>query len=213
MSSPATGSLPAPTEFAPGTVIFRQDDPARALYVINAGHVRLTRRVFREEILVETVGKGNVIGDIAVADGAIYPVTATAVDDVRAIAIAHDQIEEQLMSNPRVLARMIQKLSIRLANMHFRVGNLSMPDAESRLLLQLRYELVRQTIAQGGWCAVPFDIADVLGLEPGVVNNQLRDVANAGLIELDGGGRFRVVDNPAFDRRLAYLELRARFER
>jgi CRP/FNR family transcriptional regulator len=213
MSSPNSGSLPAPTEFAPGAVIFRQDEAATRLYVINSGHVRLTRRVFREEVLIETIGKGNVIGDIAVADGALYPVTATAVDEVRAVVVAQEQIEEQLMQNPRVLARMIQKLSIRLANLHFRFAALSLESTEARVLLQLRYELARQAIAPGGWCSLPFDLADVLALEPGVVNTHLRAIGDAGLIEVDGGGRFRVVDAAAYDRRLAYLELSSRFDR
>ena len=51
-----------------------------------------------------------------------------------------------------------------------------------------------------------------LGAESALVDSNLRLLAADGLIALDGQGRFRIADRAAFERRLAFVELKDRFE-
>ena len=42
--------------YEPGAVLFYEGDPGSKLWVINEGHVQLTRRVCSEDIVIETLG-------------------------------------------------------------------------------------------------------------------------------------------------------------
>ena len=200
--------------FGPGDQLFAQDDAAERLFVISAGHVRIERRVFKEEITVETIGPGNLCGEVAAAGGLRYPCTATALTEVKALVIERDQIDATLMTNPDVAGRLVRKLSGRVSYLHFRLANLSLRSVEARVMLQLHFEAVRHGGSQGeAFAPIPFDLPDVLAAERGVIDACLREIVAAGLIEFDGNGRFRITDRKAFDRRLSYHELSDRLDR
>ena len=183
------------------------------MFVINAGSVRLTRRVFEESVLVETLGRGAVCGDIAFADGASYPVTAVAVDDVEAVVVPREAVSTVLLTNPAVVERLLSRMAARLTYAHFRVAAFALRDPLARLMLQLRHEAERAGALDGAaFVPIPYDLPEALATEAAVVDSGLRALAADGLLELDAGGRFRLAAADAFDRKLRYLELRDRFE-
>ena len=47
-----------------GAVLYYEGDPASKLWVINEGHVQLTRRVCSEDVLLETLGPGDFCGEL-----------------------------------------------------------------------------------------------------------------------------------------------------
>ena len=79
-------------------------------------------------------------------------------------------------------------------------------------MLQLRHEAGRNAGTEGdGYTPIPFDLPEALACEKGQVDGTLRALIGANLIELDGGGGFRIPDLSSFDRKLRYLELSDRF--
>ena len=196
-----------------GDVIFEEGAAANNVFIINVGHVRIERKVFQETILVETLGRGNVCGDIAFAHGANYPVSAIAADDVDVVVVHRDNIEAVMLASPKVVARLASRLAARLTHAHFRLANFALRDSEARVMLQLRHEADRNAGTEGdGYTPIPFDLPAALASEKGRVDQALRGLVGANLIELDGGGGFRIPDLAAYDRKLRYLELSDRFE-
>jgi len=213
--APTTASIGAPglVDFEPGQVLFQQDDLAQRVYVIRSGFVRLTRRVFREEFIVEELGKGNVCGDVAFAENVRYPVTATAIDHVKALSVAREDLDKALLADPNVVAMMARKMAARLAHAHFRMATFALRSSIARVMIQLRYEAARSGALGGNaYAPLPYDLPHALATEAGVVRSCIEKLVHDGLIELDGAGRFRVVDQRAYDRYLAYLELNDRFD-
>jgi hypothetical protein len=79
-------------------------------------------------------------------------------------------------------------------------------------MLQLRHEAERNAGTEGdGYNPIPFDLPEALASEKGHIDAALRGLVAANLIELDGGGGFRIPDIAAYDRKLRYLELADRF--
>lgn len=201
------------TKFAAGERIFGEGDAAERVFIINGGHVRITRKVFNEEIVVETLGRGNICGDIAFAQGAHYPVSAYAADEVELVVVERDNLESVMLGNPTVVARLASRLAARLTHAHFRMANFALRTTLGRVMLQLRWETERDGGLGGdSFTAIPYDLPEAIGAEKGNVDRALRGLVADSLIELDGGGRYRIPDIAAFDRRLSYLELRDRFE-
>lgn len=213
MASNSETAATTHAEFEAGDVLFRQGELASTVFVINAGIVQLTRRVFREEIIVEQLHRGNLCGDVAFAENARYPVTATALEPVRAVVVGRDDVERVLLQHPHVVAKMAGRLATRLAHTHFRLSALSLRSTEARIMLQLHHEAVRAH-ALGGetFAPLPYDLPEVLACERGPVRETIRGLQRDGYIELDNGGRFRIVDREGYERRLSYLELRDRFD-
>jgi CRP/FNR family transcriptional regulator, dissimilatory nitrate respiration regulator len=209
---------PVQAEYAAGESLFEQGKAAHHLFIINSGHVQIRRRVFEEEIVLETLGKGSICGDVAFAAGASYPVSAVALDDVQAVVVHRDNLQTVMLDNAKVVARMASRLAARLTAAHFRVAALSMPDPLARVMLQLRHEMGQALEALGAdadgpvFAPLPYDLPEVLALEKSTVDACLRGLIRDALVESDGAGRFRIADARAFDRRLRYLELASRID-
>jgi CRP/FNR family cyclic AMP-dependent transcriptional regulator len=200
-------------DVAPDTVIFQQDEPATHLYVIESGSVRLTQRSFLETFVVEELGQGNVFGEMAMVDQGRHLTTATVLSGGRILRIHRDDIAEAALSNPRVAERLFAKLGARLAYTHFRLSVFSLRHSQARLMLQLRYEVMRAGDAgRGAFVPIPYDLHEVLAAERGTVLHLLDKLVHEGLVEVDGNGHFRIPDQAGYDRKLTYLELRDRFE-
>lgn len=202
---------PVQAEYSAGERLFEQGAPAHHVFIINAGRVQIRRRVFEEEVVVETLSKGNICGDIAFANGASYPVSAVALEDVQAVVVHRDNLQTVMLDNAKVVARMAGRMAARLTAAHFRVAAMSLTDPLGRVMLQLRQESERDAHEDGPvFSPIPYDLPDALGLEKRVVDGCLRELVTDSLVEADGAGRFRIVDQAAFDRRLRYIELEGR---
>jgi acyl-CoA reductase-like NAD-dependent aldehyde dehydrogenase len=82
----ALSSFFDPVVFEVGEVIFRQDDPTDAFYVVDAGEVRLEVRSDEvdSDATLAFIGPGAMLGEIGVLTGA--PRSATAIAHVRVLA-------------------------------------------------------------------------------------------------------------------------------
>lgn len=209
----ATKSDAKTITYQPGEVLFEEGAAAHNVFIINDGHVEIRKRVFKEEVVIETLGRGNVCGDIAFADGATYPATARAIQEVEAVVVHRDELQTVMLSNPKVVQRLVARMAARITHAHFRIANASLQDLTGRLLLQLRAEAERAGAMEGDvFVTLPYDLPDMLAAERGRVDQALASLVKDRLIESDGAGRFRIPDVAAFDRRLTYIELRDRIE-
>lgn len=199
--------------FEPQAVLYRQDDPADRLYIIHSGNVRISRRVFREDFTIETIGANHVCGEICVAGGTSYPETATAVDRVEAVVVPASTVEEMIRNNGEVAFNIARRLSSRLTWSHFRLANFALRSVLARVMLQLRAEALRRgAIRKRAWAPVPYDLPEVLATERGAVRACIRKLSDDGLIAVDPNGQFTITDLIGFDRMLSWLELNDRFD-
>ena len=213
MSDEALRANHATVELAAGTTLFDQGAPAEAIYLVQTGVVKLVRRLFREEHLVETLGPGSLVGEVAMVAGAHYPVSARALSTLTVTRVPRARLESLLLEHPDLSLRLARTLAIRVAHGQFRNAVYSLRSIPGRLLLQLHAEAERNsTTARDGYHPLPSDLPEALGAETPLVDSGLRGLAADGLIEFDGQGRFRIADRAAFERRLAYAELKDRFD-
>lgn len=203
---------PVQAEYSPGDALYTEGGTAHHVFIINAGTVQIRRKVFEEEVVLETLGKGNICGDIAFADGATYPATCVALDDVQAVVVHRDNVQAVMLDNPKVVERLAARMAARLTHAHFRIAALSMSDPLARVMLQLRHEVDRAAAEPNVFHALPYDLAEALAIEPNLADEALRTLIRDGLIESDGAGRFRISNDAAYSRRLRYLELKSRIE-
>jgi CRP/FNR family transcriptional regulator len=98
--------------FAPGEVIFREGDESRSeAYLVHEGTVEARRRVNGEERVLNTLGKGDLLGEVALFRDAPHSVTATAVEPVTLLVIPAHRLESMVRANPELAIGLIRQLA------------------------------------------------------------------------------------------------------
>lgn len=197
------------TQCPAGTVLFREGETGNKMYVIKSGRVRMTKRVFDTEIVIEELAAGDFCGEIALLSEQARPTTATVTQDATVIQIDASQFENMLRSNADISIRMMKKMAKRLTEAQFRISNYALRKTKARMLHQLRAEW------QNAGCVptpVPDNLPDVLGIEFGEVKKLLGELIRDELVSIDKKGVLTVTDEMALDRNIRYLELHDHFE-
>jgi CRP-like cAMP-binding protein len=103
------------TRFPEGTVIFREGDLGREMFIIQKGHVRISLGIGGREREVAVLEKGDFFGEMALLDQSpARSATAVAVDAVEALQLRSPDLDLLLRRKPDIAVRMMTKLSERL---------------------------------------------------------------------------------------------------
>jgi len=131
------------TTFAAGEVIFARGDPAKTLYVVVSGSVRLS--VLSEdggELTLLHAGPGSMFGEIGCFDGGDRTTDATALSAAQALALRRRDLTEEMRGNPDIAFAAMAFLGERLRATNDRLEAIALYSVEARLarflLAQLR---------------------------------------------------------------------------
>lgn len=115
-----------------GTVLFREGDPGREMFVIQAGRVRISKRAGDAETALATLGQGEFFGEMSILNNRPRTATATVLEDARLLVIDPKTFDAMLRANAEVAIRMIKKLADRLEEADRRIEELLRRDASGR---------------------------------------------------------------------------------
>lgn len=180
--------------FQPGRSILVQGDEIETLYEVVAGTVRCCtftedgrRQIFR------FVRSGDLLGFVDVDR---WHFTAEAVDGVILRSIGRDFFEAALAESPALRRDLRALVSRELEERERQLTVLAFKPADQRLLWFLRDFTERR--GKTGFLALPMtrlEIGDYLGLSLETVSRSFGALRRAGLIEMRGSEKFRLVEN------------------
>lgn len=101
-----------------GEVLFRENDPSDALYLILDGAVRL----HRGEVEIMIARSHDTLGAWALFDQEPRIATATVLDDSRLLRITHDDFLDLLSDHVQITRGILRTLAMRLRSIVGRVG-------------------------------------------------------------------------------------------
>jgi CRP-like cAMP-binding protein len=96
--------------FAAGQVIFRLGDPGDAMYVVKSGKVDIVCG----ESLIDTVGPGGIVGEMALIGGELRSATAVARTDCALTPIDERRFEVLVQQTPSFAVMVMRVLVQRL---------------------------------------------------------------------------------------------------
>jgi len=98
-----------------GTVIYRQGDPCKGLYVVVQGQVKLALQASQgAEKVVELIGPGGCIGETAIMRGCPHVLTAETIVETRLVHLSKAAAQEELERTPVFARSLILSLSSRM---------------------------------------------------------------------------------------------------
>ncbi len=142
-----------------GAPVFEEGDEGRSLFVIQAGHVELTRRSGDGSRVVARLGPGEFFGEMSVLLGQPRTVRAVAADDARLLEIAGSTFEAMCVDQPEIAIRVIQRLAARVIDLEQRLAALGVDD----LLRPVVRVLVRNAQPTEGGSRVSMRLRELAG--------------------------------------------------
>jgi CRP/FNR family transcriptional regulator, cyclic AMP receptor protein len=102
-------------DFTPGQVLLRQGDTAAGLFIIVSGKVRVTQhQEGGAEHELNTLGPGDVLGEMALLDDLPRSATATAVEPTHVLMMPVWDFRATLREHPDIGVKLLSVLSQRL---------------------------------------------------------------------------------------------------
>jgi CRP-like cAMP-binding protein len=177
--------------FQQGETIFFQGDPGQALYLIEAGRVRIyVHDDGGQEISVIFLSAGDIFGELAVIDGLPRSASAIAADETIVHVLTRERLRAHLLASPQLAYNFMQALAVRVRYSTLQVGNLTLHDVPGRLarkLVELAQGFGRVT-ADGvkiDMTLTQSDLASLIGATRESTNKALGNFKRGGIIRME----------------------------
>jgi CRP-like cAMP-binding protein len=197
--------------FGAREVVVTQGDPARALYAIVRGRLKVSScGPDGRDVVLGIMAEGEVFGEVALLDGGTRSATCTAIEPCELLAIDRQQFMELLDQTPGIAVKLLQVLSGRLRRLSQRSEDAAFLDVPSRLarsLLDLATRFgERRAASSGVFLAIKLsqqELGDLVGATRESVNKHLSDWTRQGFLQMQNG-RLVISDMDSV-RRLAHF--------
>ncbi len=163
-----------------GDVLFREGEPAREVFMLQDGRVRVLKRVRNVERSLQILRPGDLFGEGALLPGTQRTSTAVALSDVVVLALDPDTFNQLLQGSAQVASRLVQQLVRRLRDLEDQMENALLRDQPSKVvnaLLKLATDGGRTT-GSTSVAVTPLELSARSGLDVDTVKRtvlQLRE--------------------------------------
>jgi CRP-like cAMP-binding protein len=174
--------------------IFFEGDPAEWLVFVHQGRVKMIKHSESgRETILATFGPGQIVGEVGVLTGEVYPATAQALELTVTLSLRRVEYVEMVRAHPDLAWALIAELGRRLQHSHETLRSMAVEKAERRVArVLLRMAAATGERMEGGAVriTVPFsrqDIADMAGTVLETAIRTLSRFQKQGLIETKEG--------------------------
>jgi signal transduction histidine kinase len=143
-------------------LIIEEGSLSEDMYVVVSGELRVSKRGQGREVVLATLGPGEVVGEIALLDNAPRTASVTAATDSTLIRIPADAFEA-LIGDSRVVRRMFRTVTSRLRGIEETLRHEERMAALGRMAAQLMHELNNPAAAVSRAMARSQDLYQALG--------------------------------------------------
>jgi CRP-like cAMP-binding protein len=185
-------ALSSETLYSKGQIIFQKGDTGDSLLAVLNGQVRISTNTDDDkEIILNTIFRGEIFGEIAFLDGVERSAMATAVVETTLLTIKRSDFLPFLKTHPEIAIHWLKVLCKKLRDTSDRVevvGLLPVPVSLARLLTKAA-ETIGENTDNGcylDWKKSQQDMAKEIGTSRESVNRQFHKWKKQGLVSVGG---------------------------
>lgn len=177
-------------------LLFQKGDRPTGLFAVLAGTIKLAcHSPLGKERVIDLPEAGTVFGEAALLLDCPYPFSATALTSARLLHVDGQALRELLARSTELTQRLLSRVSDGICTIIGDIEDFRMRAPRERVA---RFLFERSTVAGPGAAAITFPaskhiFASRLGMVPESLARAIRDLADAGLIEI-GKDHVRVLD-------------------
>ncbi len=182
--------------FRPKQVLFAAGDPAERVYLVLKGRIKVFQVAENgKEIILDVVGRGGIVGDMAIVEDGERTASAQSIDEAVAVSISWEDFSHVVQQSPRLGFAMMELMARRLAGMQRTFMNLVSKPVSARLADTM---LNRQEDGVVRLGLTHQELAQTIGTSRETVTALLsRFVALGAISPMDDG--YRIVDEDLLD--------------
>ncbi len=200
-------------EIPRGTVLFREGEPGKEMYVLQSGKIAITKKVRDVEKILAVLGPGEFFGEMAIISNKPRNASATVEETARVLVIDPRTFEAMIRGNAEIAVRMIKKLAERLSDADAQIETLLLADPNSRIVQRLLHACQSRGRQSEDGVEVDFPVRDLpreLAVGEPAIRFMLHRLERSGLIEVSGD-KLTVRDTTRLFDFLRYLEMKWKF--
>ena len=182
-----------------GKILYMPEDTSEVLFLLKKGRVQLYRiSPDGKKLVIATVGPGSFFGEMALIGQGMHNSFAEAVEECVLCVMSRDDVENLLITKPRVALRIFEALGRRLREAEVRLEEIAFKGIPARLaslLLQLADEQGRDTV-EG---LTHQDLGEQIGTYRETTTQTLNTFKAEGLVEI-GRKRITILDREGLEQ-------------
>ena len=189
--------IASPRRVSRGELIFAEDEPAKGLYAVVEGRVK----VFKsgpdgKEQILRIWEAGEIFGEAPALWGGYYPASATALEPGEVLWIPRDRLIEAIRRDPELGLALLAAMSQRLHHLTGLVEELSLREVPARLA---GYLIQLPVAREGDHTVVELDVSKAqlaasIGTIPETLSRALSRLAGEGLLAAVSARKIRLID-------------------
>ena len=199
-------------EFPQGTVLFRDGEPGKEMYVVQQGKVHVSKKVGEVEKILATLGPGEFLGEMSILNNKPRSATATCATACKLLVIDAKTFEAMIRGNAEIAIRMIKKLADRIAEANAQIENLLFADASTRVVHFLATAAEKAPKGPGGHelHLLPKELPARVGVRPEQADEVLMKLLKGKIVSVHPEGLV-VPDVAKLRDFLTFLQMKAQF--
>ncbi len=182
-----------------GTIIFHSGEEGERLYILKKGRVVLYRVTSEgRRTVIGTVKPGTVFGELTMAGLTMRDCYAETQEDSLVCEATRTDIQDLLVTHPKVAYRLIETLGRRVLELEQRLEQVAFLSVRARiaaLLLQWAEESEGRLVLRG---YRQEDVADAIGAARQTVSTELKRLALSGVVDR-GRKQIEIVDRSSLE--------------
>lgn len=174
--------------FPKGSVLFRDGERSKEMYVIHNGKVKITKQIGDIEKTLAVLGPGEFLGEMATLLDKPRSATAEAAEDSLLIVIEPHTVENMISENTNIAIKIIKKLAGRLLEANEKIESLMIRDNMSRIVHILMRMAETGGMKDGNTVKVgitPMELAQETGIDVHVVKGLMERLSQANIVTLE----------------------------
>ncbi|MCB2191554.1 MAG: Crp/Fnr family transcriptional regulator [Deltaproteobacteria bacterium] len=175
-----------------GETIFYQGEPARRMFLLKAGRVKLCKVTAEgNELILDFRAGGDFLGEGMLTSEEEFPLSAVCLEETLTCGFTREGFESLVLQHPNIGLQVIRNLSERIDSLTQRVGSMSATHLEERLH-QVLWQVAREhgiPAGDGRELAMPFtheELSFLVGAHRVSITRAMKALREAGMVAQRG---------------------------
>lgn len=192
-------------------MVFCECQSGSELYIIQKGHVKITKIVDNNEVLLAVLKEGDMFGEMALLENKPRSASAIVMEDgCQLLVVNRQNFNQMVATQPQLIARLTTTFADRIWLMYKQLANTLIPDNTEKMydMLALQLEkarIVPEASKQYNFNFGPIELASMCGIPKEAVADAVDSFLKEAIIRYDGSKIF-VTDQLELVKQVAYLK-------